>query len=568
MSDIKLTPIDVDGLDVFTNPCDVRKDLHTFIDYIRSRQVKRSHRSNDLSKTDLRRLAKLMTDPEALDHIKEYGESPWVEYIDWLALELGFVSYDTEGVYAGYTSQEPSFPDNYIEFRADNYEKFLALSLAEQEHWLLERLINDKSSSSSEFFSPAPLGRLDGFSSWGSALGLLPTLDFLEARWFLLDILNRCQSGVWYSTASLVQYLKNEHPYFLIPQKLPAPKPNRWGQSTPITRYGNFHESKHTWGHEIDIPESAPDAFERVEGRYVERFLEDIPLTLHYVDVAYGESAYKNLYPSLNALRAFRVTERFLQLMQGKIPAPQVTVQPNFEIHVESTFYPVNVLNRLGPLTDLVSADTVTVLKLDKKKVTTQLAADESLDVIKLLQDLSAQNLPQNILMELEEWTGHSDVFTVYDGFGLFEGNAKLPVVADLTVEEITPTLRIVRSPASMFVRLEEAEQVPLLISHPENGLKPLPDKAKTIFVKKSKLAAKTKKKQTVVLKRETAITLHFPTQEILEEYRRAMVRARCPITVDKDRRTLTYSEQHQTPAEAAFKSMQKKYRIKIEDIV
>ncbi|MCP4370073.1 MAG: hypothetical protein GY797_18445 [Deltaproteobacteria bacterium] len=170
--------------------------------------------------------------------------------------------------------------------------------------------------------------------------------------------------------------------------------------------------------------------------------------------------------------------------------------------------------------------------------------------------------------MELEEWTGHSDVFTVYDGFGLLEGNAKLPAVTDLTVEEITSTLKIIRAPASVFVRLEEAEQVPLLITHPENGLKPLPDKAKTIFVKKSKLAAKAKKKQTVVLKRETAITLHFPTQEILEEYRRAMVRARCPITVDKNNQTLTYSEQHQAPAKAALKSMQKKYRIKIENIV
>ena len=35
------------------------------------------------------------------------------------------------------------------------------------------------------------------------------------------------------------------------------------------------------------IHESDPDGFERVEGRYVERFLESIPLVLRYVDVAY-----------------------------------------------------------------------------------------------------------------------------------------------------------------------------------------------------------------------------------------------------------------------------------------
>jgi hypothetical protein len=53
-------------------------------------------------------------------------------------------------------------------------------------------------------------------------------------------------------------------------------------------RYGNFHESKEAWGHEIDIRERDPDSFERVEGRYVERFLEGIPLVLRYVDVAYA----------------------------------------------------------------------------------------------------------------------------------------------------------------------------------------------------------------------------------------------------------------------------------------
>jgi hypothetical protein len=563
MSAIELTPIEVENLDVFVNPCDVRKDLHTYLDYIRSREVKRSHRSNNLPKSDLQRLAKLMTDPEAVDDLKASGEAPWVEYVDWLAWQLGFVSYDTKGVYAGYTSAEPSFPNNYIEFRAKPYEEFLALSLAEQEHWLLERLINDKDAAS-EFFSQGPLGWLDRFSSWGSATGILPRLDFPGARWFLLDILKRCQGGVWYSTASLVQYLKTEHPHFLIPKNLPLI--DKWGRST--TRYGNFHESEHNaWGHEIDISESDPDAFERVEGRYVERFLENIPLTLHYVDVAYGEPALKKRYPSFNALRAFRVNERFLQLMRGQIPEPKVTVQPNFEIQVESAFYPVKVLNQLNPLTNLVAADTVTIMKLDKKKVAGHLAANESLNVVELLQTLSEQPLPQNVQMELEEWNGHSEVFTVYSGFGLLEGAMDLSGVTDFVVEEITPTLKIVRSPAALFVRLEEAGQVPLLVNHPENGLQPLPDETKTLFAKKSKLA-KTKEKQPVLLKRETAVTLHFPTDEILEEYRRALVQARCPLTVNKDNRTLTYSQRHRALAETAFQSLQRKYLVSIEDLI
>lgn len=560
-----LTPLEVENLDIFVNPCDVRKDLHTYVDYIRSREVKRSHRSNALPKSDLQRLAKLMTDPEAVADLKEAGEATWVEYIDDLAWQLGFVSYDIKGVYAGYTSQEPSFPDNYIQFQAKPYEEFLALSLAEQEHWLLERMINDKSDRS-ELFNRGPLARLDSFTSWGSATGVIPFLDFPQARWLLLDVLKHCQSGVWYSTASLVQYLKTEHPYFLIPKKLPSPK-NRWEKM--LTRYGSFHESeRNAWGYEINIADTDPDAFERVEGRYVERFLENIPLTLHYVDVAYG-GPVKNRYPSLNALRAFRVNERFLQLMRGQIPEPKVTVQPNFEIHVESAFYPIKVLHQLDPLTNLVAADTVTIMKLDKKKVTGQLAADESLDVVKLLQTLSGQPVPQNVLMELEEWSGHSEVFTVYSGFGLLEGAGGLPALTDFLVEEITPTLKIVRSPAALFIRLEEAQQVPLLINHPENALQALPDEAKTLFAKKSKVAAaKAKEKPVALLKREVSITLHFTNDAILEEYRQALVQARCPVTVSKDNLTLAYSQRHQALAETAFQSLQKKYRVSIEDIV
>jgi hypothetical protein len=61
-SDTKLITVTTDNLDVFVNPHDMRKDLHTFIDYICRREVKRAHRDNSLSKSDLQRLAKLMPD--------------------------------------------------------------------------------------------------------------------------------------------------------------------------------------------------------------------------------------------------------------------------------------------------------------------------------------------------------------------------------------------------------------------------------------------------------------------------------------------------------------------------
>jgi hypothetical protein len=259
--------------------------------------------------------------------------------------------------------------------------------------------------------------------------------------------------------ASLVQYLKANHPFFLIPQH-PKSRGSRWRNPEPVSRYGNFYESKKSsWDREIKINDSDPDGFERVEGRYVERFLENTPLLLQYLDTAYANPS-ETLYPSLNRLRAFRVNANFLQLMRGKLPPPKVTVLPNFEVHIEAAFYPINVLIKLEPLTDPVQDDRVAILKLNRKKITAQAAKNAGLDIPALLQTLSGQKLPQNVQRELAEWAGRSDAFTVYRGFGLFEGDAAFPFVAQQTEEEITPGLKIIRSPASLFAKLEEKEQI------------------------------------------------------------------------------------------------------------
>ena len=144
-------------------------------------------------------------------------------------------------------------------------------------------LVGQGQGSASEFYRRGVLGRLEGFNHWGSAIGVMPTLDFPAIRRFLLGLLAECPCGQWLSTASLVEHLKNHHRYLIIPAK---PKFKN-EQESKYARYGNFHESKDAWGHDINVHESDPDGFERVEGRYVERFLEGVPLVLRYVDVAY-----------------------------------------------------------------------------------------------------------------------------------------------------------------------------------------------------------------------------------------------------------------------------------------
>jgi len=138
-----LTPTNIDRLSVFSNQYDLRHDLHAFIEYVQDREVKRSHRSNELSGSDTKRLAKLMSHSSAIEEVKTSGVSNWVNYVDEVALLFKFVKYDTEGTYAGYTSSEPSFPDNYIEVDTNRYQGFIDLPLIEQEKKLLDILVKN-----------------------------------------------------------------------------------------------------------------------------------------------------------------------------------------------------------------------------------------------------------------------------------------------------------------------------------------------------------------------------------------------------------------------------------------
>jgi hypothetical protein len=565
-------------------PYDLRRDIHVFVRYVRSREVKRLVRDNNLSKADSRRLAKLVSDPQAEEEVEANNDSSWVNYVDWQALKLGFVSYDTEGIYRGYTSRSPSYPDNYITFNAEEYEKFLDLPLIAQERRLLNLFLKNTDGCDSEFFHRGYFGRLGGFKRNGCRTKVVPTLDFPQARRFLLDLLRQCEVGVWYSTSSLVQYMKKNHRYFLIPKE-PPPYKLGWREDKR-RRYANFREGESRWDSDEVIPDDAPDGFERVEGRYIERFLESAPLTLGYVDVAYDDEPYQGIYPSINYLKAFRVTSRLVQTMVGNIPEPKVTVQPNFEIYVESAFYPVRVLDQLNPLTNLVSEDILTILKLDREKITAELAQDESLDVVALLNRLTDHKLPSNVERELREWGAYADKFTLYTGFALLEGSedvlASDPLIDELTEERIvgegegegegeneverTSSICIVRSPERLFEHLEEAERVPLWIEHPDAELAPVPPPARTRFTQEAPVT-KSEPKEQVKLMRSTRITYHCPTAEFWETLQQALLDAKCPVKADDDELTLTLPGQYQGHVSDILEDLRDTYQIRVEDV-
>ena len=352
---LEIEEMKVTDLEAFANPSDLRQDLHALVDYARSQEIKRGHRTNLIPRGHQERLAKLMSDPGSAGQMDEDGSSPWIEHVDAVCLALKFIRYDTEGVYAGYSSAEPSFPDNYIELDGQRYEQFLTLPLAAQEEAILDLHLGDEVLDGNEFFNLGPLSRLDQFDSWGRATGVVPTVPFAKVRRHLLDLLARCPSGVWLSTASLVEHLRRHDPWFLIPKEIPAAvRETGPGRG----RYGNFIERKRgDWDNRKTIPNSDPEGFAKVEGRYVERFLEGLPLVLGYTEVAYVKRKRETeIEPSRGLLPAFRVTERLRRVMRQEVPAPKVTVLPNFEVHVESLFFPAQTEAQLRPLSDLVLA--------------------------------------------------------------------------------------------------------------------------------------------------------------------------------------------------------------------
>jgi hypothetical protein len=258
--------------------------------------------------------------------------------------------------------------------------------------------------------------------------------------------------------------------------------------------------------------------------------------------------------------------------MAGEIPEPRVTVQPNFEIQVESVFYPARVLAALRPLASVVAEDTAIILKLEKKQVAAQLAKNEALDVVELLARLSGRNVPENVAIELEEWTGHSDVFTLYQGFALLESGAELAAGEvfrgdDFIVESIAPSLRIIKSPEKLFTRLENAEQVPLLVKHGKRALQPLPKTARTLFPKVSAKAKTRAPRKKAVIKRQVLVTLHFPEEALLALFRQGLLEARCPIQVDQARRTITFPQIFERHIKDISQRIGKDYQLQLEDM-
>lgn len=564
-------PIDPKGLKTFANERDLLRDLFAYLDYVGEHSIKRMVRSNEIPRGDLHKIAKCLGGLPLEAGPDEVAADAWVDYVDCVAYRLGLVKYDVKGTYRGYTSSEPSFIDNYITVNQSALRAFSKLSPVEQEKQILETFkqhpfMSYADSEYCEFFQTGILGILDRFDFFGSATGVIPLLDFPRSRQFLLDVLAQAAPGKWYNTAGLVDYLKLNHPYFLIPQKIPK---DRYGKKPD--RYENFYEGGRYYNSERTKPiaDDAPDGFERVEGRFVERFLENIPLVMRFVEVAYDPAPYKGLPPSRGTLKAFRVTERFIRLMRDPQTQPRVTVQPNFDVVVESDFYPGSLIAQMTALGEPVSSPMtgsvyVGIFQLKKTRVAAEQVRQPNLDVIALLKQLSGRDLPPNVQIELEEWSGHADQFTLYQGLSLLESTTEIAVDKRFIREQISPNLCLVREPDGLFQELETAGLVPLRVKHGSTDLTPVAEGAVSLFPKETAPVVVQKVARPLALSRVVSVTLKFPDDVSFDAFRKMLAELRCPFQSDPVLHTLTYDLKNQPKFDEAAQKLASDFTLQV----
>jgi hypothetical protein len=572
LSPLPISPIDINNLRPFSNERDILRDLCVYLDYVSERRIQRMTRRNIIPLADQQRIAKLLGGLAAsYPGAKEIGASRWIGFIDRLALRMNLVSYDTQGEYRGYNSSEPSFINNFITVFKTQLDKFLDLIPVEQHKMILGALKSSRSFTKyqdeepSEFFQTGILGELDPFSTYGSATGVILTLNFPEIRQFLLDLLSQCAPGIWYSTQSLVQYLKTNHPTFLIPENI---QPDRWNKISG--RYDNFHETAKQYSFEAaTVPVTAPDAFERVEGRYVERFLENIPLLMRFVEVAYDPAPYKGLFPTQGILKAFRVNEQLPRLTSAGESLPRVTVQPNFDVIVEADFYPVKIVRQIAALGEQVSNPSTTsayvgIFQLKKTRVAAEQVRQPSLDVVALLGELSRRDLPPNVQTELEEWSGHADQFTLFEGFTVLESVDEHPILENFTLERISPNFRLVGSQKALFQNLETEGCVPLWVNYSPDGTSLLAENAISLFPGEVVEAPNDKITQIKVT-RSISVTIKFPDKGCFDVFRKMLAELRCPFQSDLKMQTITFDQNNQAKFDQVLQELADVYAVQIE---
>lgn len=464
----------------------LRADLFYFLGYLDQNLVELTKREKAIPTPVVRKLNRLMT-------LFSPGEAPdaeghWVTFLSRLARQMGFISFDDSADdrhdYSN-THYDRRLRRRVRVYREEDlaldqarYEQYLKCSDLEKERQITQALCEFLQN---ELYHVGPL-EMGGedlsywddlrFDTLGCAVGAGGYMDLPKVRQGLLSILGRLEPGVWYDFADFVQTIKKNHPHLILDHK----RRDRYNRDnfyhafteaqTSGSRYSRGPSSQREINHRM------PDAFERVEGRYLAYFLETLPLLMGYVALAKvppKEVKAEFPFPEYGTLQGFCLTPKGKAVLAGDSSYPfhrELKLLPNYDIHLHMPDFSERILSTLERIAPLRREGLVYSGKLNREMFCQAILQGERLEsYLAFFRELGS--LPQNVEVELRSWAGHAEKVVIYPGGVYLESLADLERIRQ--EKGIAPY--VVGEPPGGLILREGEKVLDLLI---EKGYSPL----------------------------------------------------------------------------------------------
>lgn len=398
-----------------------RRDILLFMNFLKNNEIKRTYRDNSFPKNIASKLFRILS----YGNYKKKGipstnnTSFYPDLISYLLKKMKLISFDTEGVYASYTSFSQSFPDNEIEIIEKNWEKYLNLSSYEKDKKILDELLTLQNEIFSYYLNLKLIRKDYAFVLSYNATSF-KTIKLDEVRNSLIKILSIFKPDIWYDTKDLINYIKYNYPNLIL-NKDDISKNEIFRKN----KYANLSENN------VELTENMPDAYERVEGRYIEYFLDGIPLAMGFCSLAVDlkKTTYVNNIAPINYVKGFKISRRLHDFISKSenYNNSKIVVQPNLEVvnQFQYGFDEINY-NFFSSFSKVISQDLNTLTyKLDKKVFVEHFINNniDTTDFFKRIEKVNNGKIPDNVRMELNGWIEHSEKIILYENLCLLEIN-------------------------------------------------------------------------------------------------------------------------------------------------
>jgi hypothetical protein len=217
-----------------------------------------------------------------------------------------------------------------------------------------------------------------------------------SARILLLNYLQRCRPGQWYSVSSLLDIIWQQDPHALRPDRLLAQSE---GLSTGLRRL-----TRNYWA--------------LCDGELYRGILLSSLFELGIVSLGCTIQRFSGTAPWRNDFDCFSITELgsiVLDRWHGRMPrakepaapgGPSLVVQPNFEALLLQPDIPT--LYRVLPFCQITQIGQLSKLTLTQSSVRSAQAQEWTSErILSTLQQVSSKELPQNVVYTIEQWCRH-----------------------------------------------------------------------------------------------------------------------------------------------------------------